>query len=239
MGDAEPGQGRRRPVGRGSAPTFRILFVCTGNVCRSALAERLSRAYLNEVLGTDSDAVVLASAGTGAVVGSGVHPDSALVLTGLGGDPGGFRARQFEASFAAEADLVLVMTRRHRDVVLYQAPGALNRTFTLLEAAALEQQVAAEGRPLPGDGFADRARALVAAMAAARGRRRRGSGDDVPDPIGRPLEVQQEVGETIAGALVPLLARICALRDGPESAAPADAASSGSAPGQRGISGSA
>jgi protein-tyrosine-phosphatase len=44
--------------------TFTVLVVCTGNICRSALAERLGRAYLEERLGDKADAVRLVSAGT-------------------------------------------------------------------------------------------------------------------------------------------------------------------------------
>jgi hypothetical protein len=55
--------------------------------CRSALAERLGHADLDEVLGDEAGAIRLASAGTRAVVGSGMHPDGALVLRGLGAEP--------------------------------------------------------------------------------------------------------------------------------------------------------
>ena len=67
----------------GPEAAFTVLLVCTGNICRSALAERLGRAYLDELLGEDASAIRLVSAGTRAVVGSAMHPDSALVLLGL------------------------------------------------------------------------------------------------------------------------------------------------------------
>ncbi|MGY1716380.1 hypothetical protein ACI78R_18100 [Geodermatophilus sp. SYSU D01106] len=198
----------------GGAP-FSVLFVCTGNICRSPLGERLARAYLSEALGADARHVTVASAGTRAVVGSAMHPDSALVLSGLGGDPAGFRARQLEPSLAAAADLVLVMTHRHRDVVLHHAPAALNRTFTVLEAERALSSGAVDGDRGGRDARA-RLQALVAALAARRRRTSRGAGDDVPDPVGRPLEVHQEVGERIADALLPLLDRMAAVVRAPE-----------------------
>ena len=112
-------------------PAFTVLLVCTGNICRSAMAERLGRAYLDEVLGHRADAVRLISAGTHAVVGSAMHPDSALVLAGFGATAGDFRARQLREEHPAQADLVLAMTRGHRRDVLGLAPRALARTFTL------------------------------------------------------------------------------------------------------------
>ena len=188
-----------------------MLLVCTGNICRSALAERLGRAYLDDALGEDAGQVRLTSAGVGAVVGSGMHPDSALVLQGFGGDPAGFVARQLVDAMAIDADLTLTMTRAHRREVLKVAPRALVRTFTVREAADLVRLVG-EDIDLPGDGLVERARSLVSEMGAARSRRQSGDADDVRDPIGLPLEAHQVAGEAIAEALLPLLERIVSLR---------------------------
>ncbi len=191
------------------APAFTVLVVCTGNICRSALAERLGRAYLDDRLGGDAHLVRLTSAGVGAVVGSPMHPDSALVLEGYGGDPAGFVAQQLIEDMAIDADLTLTMTRAHRRRVLELAPRALSRTFTLREAADLVELLA--DVDVPGDGLAERARALVREMNGARPRRQAGPGDDVRDPIGLPVEVHEEVGAAIADSLIRLLARIVAL----------------------------
>ena len=59
---------------------------------------------------------------------------------------------------------------------------------------------------------AERARNLVKELAAARSRRQSGRGDDIRDPVGLPPEVHQEVGDAVAGALIPVLSRIAALR---------------------------
>jgi protein-tyrosine-phosphatase len=191
--------------------TFTVLLVCTGNICRSALAERLGRAFLDEVMGDDAGQVRIVSAGTRAVVGSAMHPDSALVLGGYGADSGDFRARQLLDDFIGDADLTLTMTRAHRRDVLALAPRALARTFTLREAADLLRSID-DAVDLPGETLPDRARGLVAEMAAARGRRQGGEADDVRDPIGEPVEVHEEVGAAIAEALLPLLRRIVDLR---------------------------
>lgn len=193
-------------------PTFTVLLVCTGNICRSALAERLGRAYLADALGDDASAVRLSSAGTQAVIGSEMHPDSALVLKGFGGDPDGFTARQLVDVMVMDADLVLTMTRGHRRDVLSLAPRALARTYTLREASGLVSIVGGDVE-LPGESLPERARALVKELAIARSRREAGSDDDITDPIGRPLEAHQEAGDDIVAALLPLLSRIVSLRD--------------------------
>ncbi|WP_139306962.1 hypothetical protein [Modestobacter sp. DSM 44400] len=115
---------------------MQILFVCTGNICRSPMGERLTRAFLDDALGATAAAVGTASAGTHAVVDSGMESSSALVLASLGGDPSGFAARQLTAEMAA-ADLTLTMSRSHRRAALKLAPRAMFRTYTLREAAAL------------------------------------------------------------------------------------------------------
>ena len=197
----------------GSPWAFTVLVVCTGNTCRSALAERLGQMYLRERLGERSVAIRVVSAGTRAAIGSAMDPDTELVLTGFGARPENFRARQLHERDAAEADLTLAMTRRHRQVVLEVVPRALTRTFTLREAADVLRGIEADP-PVEGSHFAERARALVQAMAVLRARRESWRDDDIRDPIGQPLDVHQEVGDAVAEALLPVLERLADLVPG-------------------------
>lgn len=207
-GSPDPGPA---PGSSGNLP-FTVLLVCTGNICRSAFAQQLGRAYLDQVLGEDAGPIRLVSAGTHAVVGSAMHPVSALVLRGYGVEAGDFRAQQLRDTHATQADLILTMTRAHRREVLHLAPRHLARTFILREAAAL-LDVVGDDAPAADGGFGDRARALVRAMADARSKRADAGGDDVPDPIGRTASVHEEAGELIVDALLPILARLAALHD--------------------------
>ncbi|MGY1664594.1 arsenate reductase/protein-tyrosine-phosphatase family protein [Geodermatophilus sp. SYSU D00696] len=196
-------------------PTFTVLLVCTGNICRSALGERLGRAYLESLGDGTADRIRLVSAGTQAVSGAAMHPDSALVLRGLGGDPSGFHARQFVGAMADGADLTLTMTRQHRRDVLRAAPRALSRTYTLREAAGL-LDVIGEDVDVASADVVERARRLVQHLASARSRWRSGPEDDVEDPIGQPVEVHQDVGEAIAVALIRVLERLASpAQEGP------------------------
>jgi protein-tyrosine phosphatase len=204
-------------------PPFRILFVCTGNICRSAAAERLTRLHLENALGGGAGRVQVASAGTRAVVGAPIHPDTARVVSALGGEVAGFTARQLHRTMLSEADLVLTMTTEHRTTALGLEPRALSRTFTLREAADLVGLVAdapaAVDRPAE-----DHPRSLAQRMAAARSRRARGGADDITDPINRPAEIHREVVEAVSACLRPVLRAVVAdLRD--PCVLPLDAAS--------------
>jgi protein-tyrosine-phosphatase len=205
------------PVGDG-VPDLTVLFVCTGNICRSPLAERLARAHLARALGPDTGSVRLVSAGTQAVPGRGMDPASARVLAELGGDPTGFGSRQLTGALVGSADLTLTMTRRHREEVLARAPRALATTYSLREAAGLLELVPAGPLPgelpLPGEQPRERVRALVRQLAGARARRSSGPDDDVRDPIGQPADVHEQVGEVIADALHPVLDRLVAVLAG-------------------------
>ncbi|NMM88412.1 hypothetical protein B2J88_29360 [Rhodococcus sp. SRB_17] len=167
-----------------------VLFVCTGNICRSPTAERLALAFAGEALIPDFRA---SSAGTRAVVGHPIEPTAADVLEGLGGDPTEFRARLFTKSIAAEADLILTMTERHRDQVLTLAPAQFKRTFTLREAARLARAADARG---------------VSDLAAARPLHRTTDIEDVVDPIGKDSNTFHAVGNEIATLLKPLILRM-------------------------------
>jgi len=164
-----------------------LLFVCTGNICRSPTGERLAAA-LNA--GDPIPDFRTSSAGTRAVIAHPVHPEAARVLTALGGDPADFAARQFSAKIAADADLLLPMTREHRDAVLEVAPHKLRRTFTLAEAAELI------GTFEPAD---------VNELAALRPRLSADLVPDVPDPIGQSPEVFDRIGAQIAELVQPIV----------------------------------
>lgn len=164
-----------------------VLFVCTGNICRSPTAERLAAALGREFQIPDFRT---SSAGTRAVIGHRIHDHAALVLQGLGGEPFPFAARQLTMRIASEADLVLTMTKAHRDAVLELAPRVLHRTFTLSEAARLTQMP--EARTVPD-------------LAALRPLISAEESPDIADPIGKTVDVFAKVGSQIAEMLPPIL----------------------------------
>ncbi|HEV7193723.1 MAG TPA: hypothetical protein VGN35_11030 [Jatrophihabitantaceae bacterium] len=167
--------------------SFDVLYVCTGNLCRSPMAELLFRGW------TDPSAdVTVSSAGVQALVGHGIDVSSASALGQLGIDPTQHRARQFEAWMAADADLILTATGEQRDLVMTAVPSTMRRAFTMKEFVRLVNGVP-RGEP----------RAVVAAAAARRGRVARvlPEDDDVRDPYRGQIKHAKTIAEEITEAV--------------------------------------
>lgn len=147
-------------VRRSSVPEphpFRVLLVGTGNLARSAAAQRLLQAHL-AADGVD-ERFVVSSAGTFADVGRPVHPETGRALADLGVAPDDHVAHQLTERRVAQAGLILTMARLHRDEIVDLIPSARTRAFTLTEMVRLVSAMTDEpGTP----------QALVASMAVAR-----------------------------------------------------------------------
>jgi protein-tyrosine-phosphatase len=105
---------------------FRILFVCTGNTCRSPLAEGLARA---EIARRGWKHVVVESAGLAADAGAGATRAGVRVAGRAGIDLEAHRARPLTPELAAQADLILAMGPGH--VAELRRLGAGERAITL------------------------------------------------------------------------------------------------------------
>src|SRR5690349_5117447 len=116
---------------------FHILHVCVANICRSPLAERLTRQELDRRLGAAASSFVVSSAGTRGHIGEPMHHHGAATLRSVGADPDGFVARRLNEDILRGADLVLAATAAERDKAVALLPAALRTTFTLLEFARL------------------------------------------------------------------------------------------------------
>lgn len=158
-------------------PCMNVLFVCTGNVHRSVLAERLLAGRLS-----DPTAVRVASAGTRARSGTTMDPATRTLLRQFGAEGSGFAARQLTEELVDRADLVLGMEREHRDAAVRLRPGALHRCFTLREFLRLQKQRTRRGSGVP--------------VSAAE--------DAIPDPWHQPGRVLLETARTIDAAVTEL-----------------------------------
>ncbi len=187
--------------------TYAILFVCTGNICRSPFAERLLRARLDARLGPEAKRIEVASAGTYGLAGESMMPEASETLHRLGGTSDGFVARSLDAQQVEAADLILALAREHRGAVVTLVPRASARTLTLREYARLLGGVTAADLPPAGGDPVERFRAITAAAFARRGYAppRHPSDDDVPDPFGGPMSGYERAAAMIDKALgVPL-----------------------------------
>jgi protein-tyrosine phosphatase len=124
------------------------------------------------------------------VIGHPMHCDAAVVVQELGGDASNFAARQLTAKIASGVDLVVTMTRAHRDAVLTLAPNKLHKTFTLIEAARLVTECKAK---------------TIKDLSPLRPHLAAAEVPDIDDPIGQDPEVFSRVGSQIAELLPPIL----------------------------------
>lgn len=206
----------------GGSP-FRVLVVCTGNICRSPQAAELLQAALDDAGDPWRRSVTVTSAGTRAVEGSSMDASAADCLVSLGGDPTRHRAQQVTVAMIDNADLVICMTREHRQAVARLCPASSRYTFLLTELSALVDSAVSAGvfaeRGLPTHSLSDPTlpsclREGVRFVAARRGLTERPDPStlDVPDPYrrsakqyrasaGRIQQCVEQLHDSVAAAL--------------------------------------
>ena len=136
-----------------------ILFVCTGNSCRSIMAEGLLREAL-KALGKDG--ITVSSAGVSAIDGFRPMRETIEVMKREGVDVSGFRSKFLTDEMIVNSDLILVMAAHHMDDIIGRIPEAASRTRMLKQYGRLDDSRASEDL-------------------------------DIYDPIGRSIEVYEEI----------------------------------------------
>lgn len=107
-----------------------ILFVCTGNTCRSSMAEALLRHFAEENTALE---LSIKSAGTAAFNNQTASQNAILALQELGIDLNYHRSQVVTVALVDEADWILTMTNAHKQQLLVLKPNASNKVFTLSE----------------------------------------------------------------------------------------------------------
>jgi len=180
----------------------RILVVCTGNICRSPLAEYLLRHTTQHL----ELALDISSAGTGAMTLG--HPPQEIVAQGKewGFDLSGHRPRQLDESLITSSDLILTAERGHRAAVVELVPTASRKVFTLRQFARISASLLDSNEQAPEissnlslllqltEEIADH-RALTPPPASL-------SDDDIPDPYLRNQRIYDESARIINDAVV-------------------------------------
>ena len=138
---------------------FHILFVCSGNSCRSPLAEGLLRLKLPSRLQND---VAIQSAGTLGIDGAPAARYSVEIVEEMGGDISGHRSQGLTEELVKETDLILAMAAEHVEYLHNEFPKYRENVFLLKRFARAADENADE------DDFTD---------------------DDIFDPIGTSKEM--------------------------------------------------
>lgn len=112
-----------------------LLFVCSGNTCRSPMAEAIARSVLDtgrvRAAEGETPPVAVASAGVMAMPGAPASEEAVRVMRDRGIDLSGHRSQPLTRELINKADAIFTMTSAHRDAVVELAPDAAEKTLRL------------------------------------------------------------------------------------------------------------
>ena len=112
-----------------------ILFICTGNTCRSSMAEGIFNSWV-AVDDRLKGQIISSSAGIEAFEGDNASASSIKVLKDkYGVDITNHRSRMVDVKILQDSDLILTMTRDHKRAILSKYPELINKVYTLKEFA--------------------------------------------------------------------------------------------------------
>jgi protein-tyrosine phosphatase len=130
----EPGTVSRDELQRAAGSI--LLFVCTGNTCRSPMAEALCKRLLSEELGCDlaeleARGYVVLSAGLSAMPGTRAASEAAQTVREMGATLESHSSRLLTPSLVLQSDWVVAMTRDHQEAILEVHPEVADRLLLL------------------------------------------------------------------------------------------------------------
>ena len=114
-----------------------ILFICTGNSCRSVMAAEMFK----KMLGVDNDKIRVLSAGVGTAPGMHASDYTIKVLQREGVDATKHRSVAVSKNMIQEADLVITMERYHKNRILEIDPGAKGKVYVLRELGKAPDEI--------------------------------------------------------------------------------------------------
>lgn len=131
-------------VNRPSPVPKRVLFVCTGNSCRSVMAQGLLQHRLKQLEHRLAEPIEVLSAGVFAIEGMPASKETVRLLQQAGVDYSGHMARRLSDNLIRQADWIFVMEPLHQEEIMRRVPEAkekvhLLRTFGSAQAVSQEQ----------------------------------------------------------------------------------------------------
>jgi protein-tyrosine-phosphatase len=178
---------------------MKVLMVCTGNLCRSPMAEGLFRHAVSQ---RDCD-IEVSSVGTWAYQGDHATSEAIDVLRERGIDLSGHRSQAMDQRALEEADVIVAMTSVHRKEILKVDRGAEKKIVLMKELVELA---------LEGD-LPDSTEARIdRLLGAARPEWRRAL--DLDDPMGKPVGAYERTADHIEMGIEVLVEALCARKQG-------------------------
>jgi protein-tyrosine phosphatase len=181
---------------------LRVVMVCTGNICRSPLAEQFLASQAREF----SLPISVTSAGTHAMLGGKMPEEIGRILLASGESPAPHVPRQLTPEIILGADVILTATREHRKFAVSMAPRSATTTFTLRQFGRLlsGHALLVESGELPPP---TSPRNLIRELANIRGLvmpADRPEDDDIADPYHGTVEAYAAAGKMILEDIVAL-----------------------------------
>jgi protein-tyrosine phosphatase len=168
---------------------FQILFVCTGNICRSASAQQFLKAKVKKT------GVRIQSAGTHALENADMPPQAQQIQDELGTPPTIHRSKRLTSELLEQSQLVLTATAEHRSDVARTLVRANRYTFTILEFADIIEFLNNPGETdFDIEAESPSLQHRLQQSVAARGYINSEKNRDIQDPFTKDITVYREVG---------------------------------------------
>ncbi len=115
----------------------KIIFVCTGNTCRSPMAHYYAQSVINKRV--NAEQYYIESAGINAYDGECATQNAIQVMKNYNVDLTNHRATSLENSLIENADYIIAMTNLHKNILLQIYPKLKDKIYTLKEIAGSEK----------------------------------------------------------------------------------------------------